>query len=359
MGVRFVRRLGGAVRNAVAGGLAHAGILRRPIASQPSVGHDSMARDADARPASMLAGDADARPAPMRAPGPCKPRTAAAAPSPEPARPGRLARFAGRRRSARRSREQFPDADVMYFTPQAFPSLTPEACAFLNTPLEECDPDILLFMFSGLTDYLLALPEGADTPDPMELFATLWARLGEVRGGAPRQATPADAPDAASIAPADAAPDPSPASPDPLPDMPMAAQPDNAAVIVAIDAPETAPDATPLPQPPLESMQPASPEACPPPAPHNALDAAPSISPLSDARRRDATSPASDHGMIRPAARRSSARASPRAMRSSCRRHVASPAGNRALPISNVHHAANSGYSPSRRGCCAARASPS
>jgi len=100
----------------------------------------------------------------------------------------------------------------MQFTPEAFPVLTPEACAFLNTPLEDCDPDILLFMFSGLTHYLMELPQDAEVADPMEVFATLWGRLGEVTGNAPPDVCPANQPEAPPATPSDTSPQASPAS---------------------------------------------------------------------------------------------------------------------------------------------------
>ena len=110
----------------------------------------------------------------------------------------------------------------MQFTPEAFPALSPEMCAFLNTPLEACDPDIVLFLFSGLVDYLTALPEGADTPDPMEVFATLWARLGEVRGDAAANGPPAtEGADAAPVVPVEALPAVPAASPNLPPGMPL------------------------------------------------------------------------------------------------------------------------------------------
>ncbi|HUB50337.1 MAG TPA: hypothetical protein VMB73_35655, partial [Acetobacteraceae bacterium] len=46
---RLARRIGGAVRNAIAGSLSLAGALRRPTAPQTPVGH-TVAADAGARP---------------------------------------------------------------------------------------------------------------------------------------------------------------------------------------------------------------------------------------------------------------------------------------------------------------------
>ena len=194
IGARLVRRLGGTVRSVIAGGLAHAGVLRpRSAASQSDTARDPVAREAGARTAPGQTG---------------VPRRRAASPVPpcQPARPGLPARWLGRRPAALRRRPPCPDTDIVCFTPEAFPALTPDACAFLNTPLEQCDPDTLLFMFSGLVQHLTDLPEGADTPDPMELFATLWARLGELRAGTAPHAPPAEAPAPQQAAPAAAMP---------------------------------------------------------------------------------------------------------------------------------------------------------
>ena len=183
--MHLVRRVGGVVRSAIAGGLAHAGVLRRHQAAPRSeIGHDSMTPEVDGRAVS-------ARESRMR-----RPRTAAPPPPSESAHPGWLVPWRSRRtmprgrnsRHAPPGPEQYPEPDIACFTPEAFPALTPEACAFLNTPLEECDPDILLFMFSGLTKYLTELPEGAEVPDPMELFATLWDRLHHEHGDGPQNA---------------------------------------------------------------------------------------------------------------------------------------------------------------------------
>ena len=190
IGARLVRQLGGAVRRAITGGIGLSSGRRHSTAGQPA-SNPAAARDL----------------AVSRAPGPKprarRPRTAAAVQPSRPQRSGWLAPLRRRchRRIAGLGRGQFPDTGVVLFTPEAFPALSPEACAFLNTPLEECDPDILLFLFSNLTQYLTDLPADAETPDPMAVFATLWARLGEIRGDAASDALPAEAPAEAPAAP--------------------------------------------------------------------------------------------------------------------------------------------------------------
>ena len=130
VGARLVRRLGGAVRSAITGGMTLATGRRRPAAPQPDIDHP-VARDPDPRPA----------PAPEHLPG--QPRTASPFTPDRSASPGWLARLSGRgRRPTRFNYALLPDGDAP-FTPEAFPGLTPEFCTFLNTPLEECDPEML------------------------------------------------------------------------------------------------------------------------------------------------------------------------------------------------------------------------
>ena len=380
-GARFVRRLGSAVRDAIAGGLAHAGVLRRrPAASRPGIGDDRVAQDADAGPA------------PVRAPRTRRPRTRAVVAPSQPVRPD-LPAPTRRRRFARFGRKRFSGPDVMHFTPEAFPALTLEACAFLNTPLEDCDPDIVLFLFSGLAEYLTALPEGVDMPDPMAVFATLWARLGnlgrEALPDAPaaieRDAAPAttaeplaDAPTTAAEVLPDAATTPAGALPDapttpagawpdawaipphPLPEA-HSALPTNATAIAAIDASLSAPE-TQAPAPPLpEIMQAALPAPGPSAVLSGALDVVPFVPPTSAACHGDATLPVTHHRGGERATRRVPVRALPRSAPMGCpsrRHHPASPVGDRTFLPSNIAHISRTKYAPPRHCRYAARASP-
>ena len=403
-GARLVRRLGGTVRRAIAGGLAHAGVLRRrPAVSQPGIGHDSAARDAAARPA------------PEPKPRTRRQRDAVPAAAARPADSGWLVPWLGgsrRRRAplgrnnrppAPRRPEQLPDTDVTLFTPEAFPVLSPEACAFLNTPLEQCDPDILVFMFSGLTQYLIELPPDADTPDPFEVFATLWSRLTKIRGGAApatepnavpagepnaapaaerdaalaaerdaalaaeRDAAPTTQRDAAPTTQRDAAPTTQPgtapaaaidALPQPLPEAHTATLPD-AARVTRDDASATGPDTRSLPPARPVAMHGAPLIPGPAEARRDTLDAAPFPPQPPDAGRGDTGAPPADRRVIEQSARPGAARALPRSARASWRRHFALPAGAMTFRYSNVVGLPNSHHRPRpRRVCHAARASP-
>ena len=173
-------RLGGALRSVVAGG------LRRPQSGP----------DSRATPDSRTASDADG------------PAAAAARPARAPRRPGRahtgvLTRLFRRRRKLAVVPEQsgeLPNAD---FTEAAFPELSPEARAFFNTPVEQCDPDLLCIVLEALVEFIareLTPQEGMQ--DSQDMFLALRARLAAVRGEA-EDAPPAALAEVAAAPPAD------------------------------------------------------------------------------------------------------------------------------------------------------------
>ena len=166
-------RLGAALRSVVAGG------PRRP----PSGPDSRTAPDADRPPAARQA----------RAPRP-----------PGRARKGGLARLFGRRRPTAAVPEQSRELADFEFTGEAFPELSPEARAFFNTPLEECDPALLGIVLEALAELIA----GAMTPqegmrDARDVFLALSSRMAAVSGEA-GDAPPAALPEAAA-APADSA----------------------------------------------------------------------------------------------------------------------------------------------------------
>ena len=70
-------------------------------------------------------------------------------------------------------------------TPEAYPGLSPEACAILNTPLEECDPDVLRLVLCALAHHLAdVLPPELGMTDGKAVFSALWGRLGALSGDA-------------------------------------------------------------------------------------------------------------------------------------------------------------------------------
>ena len=174
VGACLLRRLGGAVRNAIAGSLSLAGALRRPNTSQTRIGHP-VDRNADARPASGH---------------PHAPHTA----TPVPPRPSWLLRLLVRHHRPAPSANQPFDADSNApFTPEEFPGLSPEACAFFSTPLEDLDPAILPSLLAAFAEKIAdLLPPEAGIADAQELYSTLRdgfaGLLGDTRLGVPTDA---------------------------------------------------------------------------------------------------------------------------------------------------------------------------
>ena len=258
------------MRNVIAGGLTLTGALRRQAASQPAIGR-TVARKADVCPAT--APQSRAHP-------------------PHESAPTAPARFAQPGQSHNRSRARpAPVTRTLFshgnapFSPETVPGLGPEICAVLNTPLEECDPEIVRILLASLAQTIAqsAPSEEAGMTDAQALFSTLWGRLAGALDEAAPDTWPAAAPNtwppatpntrttAAPVAPAEASPDmlsvspappaqiPTPALPEPVPDMSfesLAPPPDaqaadlpDGAAIAATAAPETTPHTAALPAP--------------------------------------------------------------------------------------------------------------
>lgn len=183
VGARILRRVGGAVQGVIANGIALTARLRRSAAPQPS-------RTAPAPPP----------PRSKRAP-----RPPHAATPPRPARTGWFARWFGRKppRAASRARTPRSRRGDAPFTPDAYPGLPPDVRDFLNTPVKDCDPDLLRFVLSVLVRHIAdSLPPELGM-DAKALFASLCDRLGAPSGEAPPAAAPAEPPPAPNQAQAD------------------------------------------------------------------------------------------------------------------------------------------------------------
>ena len=236
---------------------------RRPAAPPPG-------------PCPQAARDPEASTPPRRPRAPRRPRTVPPALPPQPARPGWIARWFGRtwRQPAPSSVSPRPETGDAPFTPEAYPGLSPEACAILNTPVEECDSEVLRLVLSLLAVQIAETLEPGLT-DSKAVFATLWDRLAGPLGNARPEAVPAAEPDAALAGPLgnarpeaelavvpDAAPATAPdavldapaVSPDARPAAAATSSPDSAA-IAAIPAREPTPDAPLLPQPGLRRIR--------------------------------------------------------------------------------------------------------
>jgi hypothetical protein len=150
----------------------------------------------------------------------------------------------------------FPDSGDAPFTPETCPGLSPESCAIFNTPLEDCDPNMLCAVFSVLAELIVERrpAEAGGRQDVEAVLANLWDRLkiatGEARPGGLPDAAPVTQPDAALAAAADPAPAvPTGAmvgtpmvSPDPLSEIPLATSADIALAASADMAPATPAD---------------------------------------------------------------------------------------------------------------------
>ena len=161
VGARLVRRLGGAVRSVIGSGIDLAAALRRPAV--PETSRDHAAAQA---------------PAPTRVRVPRSRHAAVSAPLRLPHRLARLL-LARRHHPAAGSRPAFRNQGDKPFTPQAFPQLSPKACAILNTPIEDCNPKTLEPVFSTVAQHIgeLMSPEAGVT-DPQAILPNLWRRIG-------------------------------------------------------------------------------------------------------------------------------------------------------------------------------------
>lgn len=205
-GARFFHRVGRALRGAISG-IARVG-QRRPQAKPPSVPTSPDSRDPNS---------------PRRRRAPRRPRPV----PPQPARPGRFARWfgLGRRPSPSARRARLADGDTAPYSPETHPGLSPEACAILNTRVEDCDPEILRLIVAGLAVHIAESLQ-LDDAEAEAMFVTLSQRL-----SAPLGPTP-DAPPPSPMAEPDAPVEP--------PERPAASTP---------DSPPPAPAAPPTPPP--------------------------------------------------------------------------------------------------------------
>ena len=204
-GARFFRRLGGAVRGAIAGGIEIVSGHRRPAAAKPSR-TPRKPRD----PA-----------APSRPRRPHQPRTTA--PDQPAKRRGWFARWFGpSQRQAEQAAPVQADAPTRQprparkkdklFSPETHPGLTQEDCDFLNTPLGQCDPEKLRVLADALSQQIAAVMGPGLGMDADALFSTFCERLfisqGAAAPDAPPSEEPSPAPDTARAAAPDAPADP-------------------------------------------------------------------------------------------------------------------------------------------------------
>jgi len=231
VGARLVRRLGGALRGAFAG----VARLRRPAA--PAFSPNALAAENPPAPIS-----------PRQSRAPRRPR--AAPPAPAPAQPGWIARWFGiTPRQTALPRPAFPDDGGPDFTPEKNPGLSPEACAILNMPVEECPPEVLRILLTALAEHLVEnLPPELGLTDPQTMFASLWGLLAGPLDEIPPDAEAAEQPDETPALPMEAVPDAAPMPPDKRPDAKAAILPDSAAIAVATASPAS-PDTTVPPKP--------------------------------------------------------------------------------------------------------------
>jgi len=237
VGARLIRRLGGAVRSVIGSGINLAAALRRPAVPQTSRNHA-----------------ATQAPAPRQVRGPSRPRTPSTSPALRERSPAKragkgaatllppwLARLLARRhhRLAPVSRPAFRNRGDIHFTPQAFPQLSPKACAVLNTPLKDCDPKTLNLLVSAFTQHInqVISPE-AGIADPTAAFPNLLHRLSTALNDAKADTSAPAMPEAAPATPTDALPDAPPVA---SPHRPVQAPPTAPARQWTNDAPRVSP----------------------------------------------------------------------------------------------------------------------
>ena len=201
VGARLVRCLGGAVRSVIVRGITLAGTLQRPAVSRTSRYH-AEAQDPQTS-------------APSRVCVPRRPRPACPIRLPPPLLAHLLAARRHRRPEAA-SRPAFLNQGDAPFTPEAFPQLSPKACAVLNTPLKDCDPKTLELVFSTFASHInqVMSPEAGIT-DPAAAFHNLWHWLNAALADTNADTSPPATPEAVPATPADAVPDAPVASPHP------------------------------------------------------------------------------------------------------------------------------------------------
>jgi len=235
VGARLVRRLGGAVRSVIVRGITLAGTLRRPAAPQTGC-HDPEAQASQA-----------SAPTPLRVS--CRPRPALPAPLLPPPLLAHLLAARRHHRPAATSRPAFLNRGDKPFTPEAFPQLSPKACAVLNTPLKDCDPKTIELLVSALAQHIsyVMSPETGIT-DPAAAFPNLWHRINAALAETQADTSLPATPQAAPATPADAMSDAPVASPHPP------APPTAPTKLCTNDAPRPSP--LPLSGPPASDQPP-------------------------------------------------------------------------------------------------------
>jgi len=170
------------------------------------------------------------------------------------------------RHPAATSRPAFLNQGDTPFTPQAYPQLSPKACAVLNTPLKDCDPKTLELLLSAFTQHInqIMSPEAGIT-DPQAFLASLWHRLSIALDDAKADTSLPATPEAVRATPADAVAD----APAVLPDPPVPAPPTGPGPS-AEDAPRLS--TVPLSDPPADAVITA---AAPQTTPDSAVPSAP------------------------------------------------------------------------------------
>ena len=211
--------------------IARAGRLRRPAALPPSA-NPQPARDLQA-------------PTPPR-----RPRAPRQSPPAPPARPSWIARWfgRGRRQPAWSASSLFPAGNDAPFTPEAYPGFPPELCAILNTPAEDCDPELLRLVLAVFARHLADNLPSELGLDAEALLSTLCGRLGASLDEAGPDAAPAEEADEAPGSTADAMPAEALSSPHDLTEIQAASLPVDAAIG---GVPAAAPHTKILPKPGL------------------------------------------------------------------------------------------------------------
>jgi hypothetical protein len=120
------------------------------------------------------------------------------------------------RRPSAATRPAFLNRADAPFTPEAYPQLSPKACAVLNTPRKDCDPKTLELVVSAFTQHInqVMSPEAGITV-PAGTLPNLWHRISTALPDTNDDTSLPATPQAVPATPADAVPDAPVASPHP------------------------------------------------------------------------------------------------------------------------------------------------
>jgi hypothetical protein len=276
VGASIARRLGGAVRHAIAGSLSLPSRLRRRAAAKPNPAAPQP------KPNPVASQPPQAHPRPDQASARTRTQAAPAAAPGRPQPASWLARWLRPNRgqtapAPARPRRRRSRSDDTPFTAETCPGLPPELIKLLNTPMQDCDPEALRLLFSAFACFIAsAMPPGMAAlglTNAEDVFGYIQGSVGGVLDGATLASEPAceqtPPPAAQPQAPPPGQPQaPPPTQPQAPPPTPPGAAPEQQygappAAPMATTPPATLPSPPAVPDPVLTNLTDAPPAAAP------------------------------------------------------------------------------------------------